>query len=82
MYFNRKYQRNGALIANRYKSIPVEADEYFIQETFEVSGKTNMGDEQIRRKILRCTGGREPHDIASWSKVERDGLIRSVKGRW
>lgn len=30
MYFNRKYQRNGALIASRYKSIPVEVDEYFI----------------------------------------------------
>lgn len=30
MYFNRKYQRNGALIANRYKSVPVEIDEYFI----------------------------------------------------
>lgn len=30
MYFNRKYQRSGALIAGRYKSAPVEVDEYFI----------------------------------------------------
>ena len=30
MYFNRKYQRSGALIASRYKSVPVEVDEYFI----------------------------------------------------
>ena len=30
MYFNRKYERSGALIANRYKSKPVETDEYFI----------------------------------------------------
>ena len=30
MYFNRKYQRSGALIATRYKSTPVAVDEYFI----------------------------------------------------
>ena len=30
MYFNRRYGRSGALIASRYKSVPVEIDEYFI----------------------------------------------------
>jgi len=30
IYFNRKYERNGALIASRYKSQPVEVNEYFI----------------------------------------------------
>jgi putative transposase len=30
MKFNRKYQRNGALIGSRYKSKVVEVDEYFI----------------------------------------------------
>ena len=30
MYFNQKYERSGALIASRYKSVPVEIDEYFI----------------------------------------------------
>ena len=30
MWYNRKYQRSGALIANRYKSKPVEVDEYFL----------------------------------------------------
>ncbi|XFO70195.1 hypothetical protein SPACI_001830 [Sporomusa acidovorans DSM 3132] len=30
MYFNKKYERSGALIASRYKSTPVEIDEYFI----------------------------------------------------
>ena len=29
-WYNVKYGRSGALIANRYKSIPVEIDEYFI----------------------------------------------------
>lgn len=139
MYFNRKYQRSGALIANRYKSIPVEVDEYFIpllryihqnpvkaglvetveqypfssyheylhggnlthtqfalsmigqnewidlhqtidtQEFFEVSGKISLSDEQIRRKILQYTGGRQPHEIGSWPKAERDALIRQIK---
>lgn len=31
MWYNNKYQRTGALIAQRYKSIPVETDEYFVQ---------------------------------------------------
>lgn len=30
MKFNKKYQRTGALIESRYKSKPVEVDEYFI----------------------------------------------------
>ena len=29
-WYNIKYRRTGALIANRYKSIPVEVDEYFL----------------------------------------------------
>ena len=29
-WYNIKYERSGALIANRYKSKPVETDEYFI----------------------------------------------------
>lgn len=29
-WYNVKYGRSGALIANRYKSIPVEIDEYFV----------------------------------------------------
>ena len=29
-WYNIKYQRSGALIANRYKSQPVEIDEYFL----------------------------------------------------
>lgn len=138
MYFNRKYQRNGALITSRYKSVPVEVDGYFIpllryihqnplkaglvgkmeeyayssyreylqggnitdtefslsmtgrnewirlhqisiEETFEISGKINKSDGQIRQIILKYTSGREPHEIASWSKVERNDLIRQLK---
>lgn len=138
MYFNRKYQRNGALIASRYKSIPVEVDEYFLSllryihqnplkaglvgkleeyafssyreylqdsyltdtefslslvgrnewirfhqivevETYDVSGKNIMSDEQIRRRILLCTGGVEPHEIAGWPRIERDALMRRLK---
>ena len=29
-WFNKKYERNGALIANRYKSQPLETDEYLL----------------------------------------------------
>ena len=30
-WYNIKYGRSGALIANRYKSVPIEIDEYFLQ---------------------------------------------------
>ena len=30
MYFNQKYCRSGTLISNRYKSLPIEVDKYFI----------------------------------------------------
>ena len=138
MYFNRKYDRNGALISSRYKSMPVEVDEYFIplicyihqnpvkagivttpdeykfssyreylhggdltdtafslglfgidewlklhqiitNHDFDVTGSTNITEVEIRRRIMHCTGGREPHEIASWPKAERDYLIRQLK---
>ena len=138
MYFNRKYKRSGALIASRYKSAPVEIDEYFIQleryihqnpfqagivanledytyssyreyfqtgslvdtsfslelvgreewlhlhqimsgEVFDVTGKKRLDDEQIRRQIMRYTGGREPHEIGAWTKGERDTLLHQLK---
>ncbi|WP_378954891.1 transposase [Pelosinus sp. sgz500959] len=138
MYFNRKYQRNGALIASRYKSISVDVDEYFIpliryihqnplkagivtrmedyiyssyreylygrsltdtafslelvgreewirlhnifeEENFEVSGTKHMTEEEIRRKILICTGGIEPNQIASWPKSERNTIVTKLR---
>jgi len=138
MYFNRKYQRSGTLIASRYKSVPVEADEYFIplqryihqnplkaglvnkldeyffssyreylfggglvdteftlglidreewiclqqvqeNDVFEVSGKLSMNDEEIRRRIMLHTNGREPHEIGKWEKAERDSMLRKLK---
>ncbi|HWR45905.1 transposase, partial [Sporomusa sp.] len=127
MYFNQKYKRSGALIASRYKSVPVEVDEYFIpligyihqnpvkagivdkpeeyrfssyrdymnvggltdtafslgllgkdewlrlhqnlsNDSFDVSGKRSLSEEEIRRRIMLCTGGREPHEVAGWPK--------------
>lgn len=138
MYFNRKYQRNGALIANRYKSVPVEVDEYFIpllryihqnplkaglvdeleaypfssyreylsggeltdtafafeligreewiglhqvlkEDDFDISGKLSINDGEIRRRIMNFTNGREPHEIGSWTKAERDFMLRELK---
>ncbi|WP_094607944.1 hypothetical protein SPACI_048500 [Sporomusa acidovorans DSM 3132] len=138
MYFNKKYERSGALIASRYKSTPVVIDEYFIpliryihqnpvkagivgkleeykfssyrdyvqggrltdtgfslsllgrdewvrlhqmstDDDFDVSGKINLSEDEVRRKILRSTEGREPHEIAGWSKPERDAMLRQLK---
>jgi len=138
MYFNRKYQRSGALIANRYKSMPVEVDEYFIplqryihqnplkaglvnkleaypfssyreyllgggltdtaftlemigrdewirlhqvesDDDFEISGMISINNNEIRRRIMDYTHGREPHEIGSWAKAERDSMLRKLK---
>lgn len=138
MYFNRKYQRSGALIASRYKSSPVEVDECFIplqryihqnplkaglvnkleeypfssyreylfgeeladtgftsgligrdewlrlqqlqtDDVFELTGKLSMNDGEIRRRIMHYTKGREPHEIGSWTKAERDSMLRELK---
>ncbi len=46
---------------------------------FDASGKISLSEEEIRRKILRCTEGNEPHEIAAWPKLERDALIRQLK---
>lgn len=138
MYFNRKYERCGALISSRYKSSPVEVDQYFIplicyihqnpvragmvgkseeyrfssfmeyvsdgtlvnttyslellgksewirlhqnfnSENFEITGKNSLSEDDVRRKILQYTSGRDPHEIISWLKNERNALLRRLK---
>jgi len=138
MYFNRKYQRSGALIASRYKSIPVEVDEYFIplqryihqnplkaglvkkleeypfssygeylngsqlietkftlemagreewlrlhqepvEEEFDSSGKVKLDEGEIRRRIKKQTSGKEPQEIGTWEKTERDKMLKKLK---
>ena len=49
------------------------------EQEYEVSGRTSPNDTQIRCKILQYTKGGEPHEIASWPKIERDTLIRQLK---
>ena len=48
-------------------------------EAFDVTGRNRLSDEQIRRQILRYTGGREPHEIGAWAKAARDTLLRQLK---
>ncbi len=138
MFFNSKYERSGALIASRYKSVPVEVDEYFIplicyihqnpvragmvkeieayryssyreyvhggrlvetsfslnligknewirlhdhlvKNNFDVSGRISLSEEEIHRKILLYTKGREPYVIADWPRAERDALLKCLK---
>ena len=49
------------------------------KENYEVEGKKQMSEEQIRQKIRLCVGGREPYEIASWSKPERNAVICQLK---
>lgn len=65
MYFNRKYERSGALIANRYKSIPVEVDQYFVplicyihQNPIKAGLAKNLEDYSFSsyKDYLKCDG--------------------------
>lgn len=64
MYFNRKYQRTGALLAGTFKSKHVDDDDYFKQvipyvllnhaEIFEPKWKEGVGDiKRIEKKLLQ-----------------------------
>lgn len=137
-WFNRKYERSGALIGNRYKSQPVENDEYLLSvvryihqnplraglvpalsnykwssypeylygsvitdthfvlsmidrkvfekyhqegegDLYEVSDRVGKSEEYIRRRIIQIMDGREPFEIASLPKNERNEIIRKLK---
>ncbi|MEG6585436.1 hypothetical protein [Dendrosporobacter sp. 1207_IL3150] len=39
-----------------------------------------MNNGEIRRRIMQYTNGREPHEIGSWTKVDRDSMLRKLKG--
>jgi hypothetical protein len=48
-------------------------------EDFEITGKKRLSEEEVRRKILKHTVGRDPHEVASWLKNERNALLRRLK---
>jgi hypothetical protein len=46
---------------------------------FEITGKKSLSEEEVRRKILKHTVGRDPYEVASWQKDERNALLRRLK---
>ena len=142
MYYNRKYERSGSLIGNRYKSKPIETERYllpliayihrnpvesglvneignykyssykayldkrdkivdtefllslidkgqYLQEHIKEQGdfvdyvavrnskKRTEGD--IRRTIMDCIGGIEPHQLKKLNNCERDNILRRLR---
>lgn len=143
MYYNNKYDRSGGLIGNRYKSKPVETEEYllplvayvhrnpvaagiaeresdykyssynayldkkdslvdtkfllnFIDKAqyiqAHINAQTDSADynirasskkkteEEVRKIIIDCNGGREPHKLKEVNKGERDQILRQLRG--
>ena len=144
-WYNRKYQRSGSLIGNRYKSEPIEDETYYLaliryihqnpvkanmvdkpceyiwssyndyvnsksdfvdvefglsmisentehaikefkefhennEETdFSISNTKILTDEQIKRRILKITGGIKPEEISEKPKQERDTLLALLR---
>lgn len=138
-WFNRKYERSGALIANRYKSQPIEQDGYLLsvvryihqnplkanlaltlsgykwssyseylnkseltntqfilamfdnKESFkkfheveenkveEVSDRIIKSEEGVRKCIIKTIGGKQPSEIGSLPKDERNKIILQLR---
>jgi putative transposase len=38
-----------------------------------------MNEEQIRQRIQKIIGGRQPYEVASWPRPERNDVIRRLK---
>ena len=83
MYFNRKYQRSGALIASRYKSIAVEVDEYFIplqryihQNPLRAGLVTKIEDYPYSSYNEYRVGGEFVTTALTLGMIERDEWIR------
>ncbi len=145
MWYNRKYQRSGSLIGNRYKSEPIEDETYYLtlmryihqnpvkagmvdkpeeyiwssyndyinlkneltdiefglsilseeedqalkefkkfheimEDTdFSISNTKKLTDEQLKRRIIKITGGIRPDEIALRAKADRDYIIALLR---
>ena len=139
-WFNKKYERNGALVANRYKSQPLETDEYLLsvvryihqnplkanlvqvlsdykwssyleylnkseltntrfillmfnnnsedfkkfheveeKEIHEVNDRISKSEEYIRKRIIKITGHKQPHEIGLLPRDKRNKIILQLK---
>ena len=85
-WYNIKYGRSGALIANRYKSIPVEVDEYFIpliryvhQNPIRAGIVENL-EEYSNSSYIEYTGDEEITDTSFlFAMMEQDRFVEYHK---
>ena len=145
VWYNYKYQRSGSLIGNRYKSEPIEDEEYYLtlvryihqnpiksgltedlmdyewssykdyineesgfvdieytlsmlsenkkesikefeeyhkmieKNDFHISNTKRLTDEQLKRKLIRITGGIQANEIIKMSKANRNQIINKLR---
>ncbi|MBQ2931951.1 MAG: transposase [Clostridia bacterium] len=145
MWYNRKYQRSGSLIGNRYNSEPIEDETYYLtlmryihqnpvkagmvdkpeeyiwssysdyinlkneltdiefglsilseeedqalkefkkfheimEDTdFSISNTKRLTDEQLKRRIIKITGGIRPEEITLRAKADRDSILALLR---
>ena len=145
MWYNRKYQRSGSLIGNRYKSEPIEDETYYLtlmryihqnpvkagmvdkpekyiwssyndyinlkneltdiefglsilsgeeeqalkefrefheimEDTdFSIPNTKKLTDEQLKRRIIKITGGIRPEEITLRAKADRDSILALLR---
>jgi len=83
MYFNRKYERKGALVANRFKSTPVEVNENFIplicyihQNPLKTGIVNQLEDYQYSSYLDYVQGGNLTDTVFSLNLVGKEEWLR------
>ena len=65
------------VLAGRHEWLRLHEQE--CEEEFDTFGKQTLSDEEIRRKIKFCTGGREPEEIQEWPKDVRNAMLKQLR---
>ena len=79
------YVRGGTLSTTNFsinlfgKSEWMRMHSLIINGNLDATGKCSLTEEEVRRRILEYTDGKDPHEVSSWCKAERNALLRQLK---
>ena len=78
-YYNHKYQRDGHLFRERFKSEPVNdplPDDYYFLDSENEQPRLRLSDDQVWQHIIELTGVRNSSDF---QKLDRDKQKESLR---
>ena len=80
-YYNHKYERNGHLFQDRFRSEPVNSIEYFmtlmryIHQNPVIAG---LKDEELKEKIVEISGIQQPTEVQKLEKKKRNAILKQL----